>query len=93
VVDEPFQFQSILTGYQCLCFTTGLLIRWQHYYPLSATLVRLVALQAICWPATFYTLRFLQYDGVKRPLICWTVIGTTTCVSFQSPYLSMDHER
>ncbi|KAG8785504.1 hypothetical protein FRC15_001243 [Serendipita sp. 397] len=72
---------SILTAYQVLAFTTGLLNRWQHYYPLPATLVRLVGLQAICWPATFYTLHFLQYDGVERPLICWAVIGTTTCIT------------
>jgi len=74
-------WQSILTGVQCLYFTTGLLARWKAYYPLLPTLIRLLGLQAICWPATHYTLVFLQYDGHSRPLLCWTVIGTTTCVS------------
>ena len=73
-------WQSILTAHQCFAFTTGLLTRWRHYYPLLSTLIRLVALQGICWPATFYTLRLLQYDGIERPLVCWSVIGTTTCV-------------
>lgn len=72
---------SILTAHQCFAFTTGLLTRWRHYYPLPSTLIRLVALQGICWPATFYTLRFLQYDGIERPLVCWSVIGTTTCIT------------
>ncbi|CAG7850631.1 SubName: Full=Related to Myp1 protein {ECO:0000313/EMBL:CCA68344.1} [Serendipita indica DSM 11827] len=72
---------SLLTAYQVLAFTTGLLNRWRHYYPIASTLIRLLALQAICWPATFYTLRFLQYDGVERPLACWAVIGTTTCIT------------
>ena len=82
-------WQSTLTGVQCLYFTTGLLTRWKAYYPLLPTLIRLLGLQAICWPATHYTLVFLQYDGHSRPLLCWTVIGTTTCVSCSlSPSLS-----
>src|SRR5271170_7526704 len=72
-------FQAILTGYQCLRLTTGLLARWRLYYPPLPTLIRLLALQAICWPATHLTLKILEHE--KRPLICWAVIGTTTCVS------------
>jgi len=70
---------SILTGYQCLALTTGLLIRWQTYYPPLATLIRLLALQGICWPATHVTLTVL--DHVKRPVVCWCVVATTTCFS------------
>ena len=49
------------------------------YYPPLSTLIRLLALQAICWPATHLTLSFLEH--AKRPVICWAVIGTTTSVS------------
>ena len=34
---------------------------------------------AICWPATHLTLTFLDHE--VRPLVCWAVIGTTTCCS------------
>ena len=86
-------WQSILTGVQCLYFTTGLLTRWKAYYPLLPTLIRLLGLQAICWPATHYTHVFLQYDGHSRPLLCWTVIGTTTCVSCSvSPPFFLPHD-
>ncbi|KAF9053839.1 hypothetical protein BDZ89DRAFT_1056394 [Hymenopellis radicata] len=36
----------------CLALTSGLLFRWRTYYPPLPTLVRLLALQAICWSAT-----------------------------------------
>ncbi|KAH9847112.1 N-glycosylation protein-domain-containing protein [Lenzites betulinus] len=78
---------SILTGWQCLQLTTGLLKRWKVYYSPFATLIRLLALQgaplnnhiAICWPATHLTLTVLDHE--LRPLICWAAIGTTTCCS------------
>ncbi|TFK94485.1 hypothetical protein K466DRAFT_325456 [Polyporus arcularius HHB13444] len=70
---------SVLTGWQCLQLTTGLLKRWRVYYSLPAALIRLLALQAICWPATHLTLSILDHE--VRPLICWAVIGTTTCCS------------
>ncbi|KAG8906904.1 hypothetical protein FRB99_005787 [Tulasnella sp. 403] len=70
---------AILTAHQCLSFTTGLLHRWRVYYSLLPTLIRLLALQAICWPATHLTLKLFNHQ--KRPLVCWTIIGTTTCVS------------
>ena len=69
----------MLTAHQCLAFTNGLFLRWKAYYPLVPTLIRLLALQAICWPATHFTL--VVFDHVQRPLICWIIIGTTTCVS------------
>lgn len=70
---------AILTGYQCLCLATGLLTRWQAYYSPLPTLVRLLALQAICWPATHLTLTVLNHR--KRPLVCWALIASTTCFS------------
>ncbi|RPD53098.1 hypothetical protein L226DRAFT_548601 [Lentinus tigrinus ALCF2SS1-7] len=70
---------SVLTGWQCLQLTTGLLKRWRVYYSLPAALIRLLALQAICWPATHLTLTILNHE--VRPLICWAAIGTTTCCS------------
>ncbi|KII84821.1 hypothetical protein PLICRDRAFT_117249 [Plicaturopsis crispa FD-325 SS-3] len=70
---------AILTGYQCLALTTGLLARWRLYYPPLPTLIRLLALQAICWPATHLTLGVLRHE--VRPAVCWAVVGTTTCVS------------
>ena len=71
--------QAILTGYQCLALATGLLGRWRFYYPPLATLVRLLALQGICWPATQLTLTVLGHAA--RPVITWAAIGTTTCMS------------
>lgn len=68
--------QSILTGYQCLALATGLLGRWRLYYPPLATLVRLLALQGICWPATHLTLTVLGHAA--RPVITWAAIGTMT---------------
>ncbi|KDN46063.1 hypothetical protein RSAG8_04570, partial [Rhizoctonia solani AG-8 WAC10335] len=70
---------SVLTGIQCWFLTSGLLVRWRAYYPLLSTLVRLLALQAICWPATHITLSVL--DVSQRPTACWAVVGTTTCIS------------
>ncbi|KAF8872625.1 N-glycosylation protein-domain-containing protein [Infundibulicybe gibba] len=70
---------ALLTGYQCLRLTTGLLTRWRVYYPPLPTLIRLLALQAICWPATHLTLTLLQHE--KRPAAVWAAIGTTTSVS------------
>jgi len=69
----------ILTAHQCFMLATGLLHRWKVYYSLLPTLIRLLALQAICWPATHFTLSL--FDHSKRPLICWTVVGCTTSVS------------
>ncbi|KZP24006.1 hypothetical protein FIBSPDRAFT_857798 [Athelia psychrophila] len=67
---------AILTGYQCLRLATGLLARWKHYYPPLPTLIRLLGLQAICWPMTHATLQVLGH--ARRPLVCWAVIGTFT---------------
>ncbi|KAL0951991.1 hypothetical protein HGRIS_008645 [Hohenbuehelia grisea] len=70
---------SLLTGHQCLALTTGLLTRWRLYYPPLSTLIRLLALQSICWPATHFTLQILNQSA--RPVVVWALIGTTTSVS------------
>ncbi|KAI0028810.1 N-glycosylation protein-domain-containing protein [Vararia minispora EC-137] len=70
---------ALLTAAQCLALTTGLLVRWRVYYPPLATLIRLLALQALCWPLTHLTLTILNHAA--RPAACWAVIGTTTSAS------------
>jgi hypothetical protein len=49
------------------------------YYPPLAALIRLLALQALCWPLTHATLSVLGHTA--RPAACWAVIGSTTCMS------------
>ncbi|KAF9219261.1 hypothetical protein BS17DRAFT_741094 [Gyrodon lividus] len=56
---------ALLTAHQCLKLTTGLLHRWRAYYPPLPTLIRLLALQAICWPATHFTLNILGSLGTN----------------------------
>ncbi|KXN85172.1 hypothetical protein AN958_11594 [Leucoagaricus sp. SymC.cos] len=70
---------ALLTAHQCLSLTTGLLSRWRHYYEPLSTLVRLLALQGICWPATHVTVNI--FEATKRPVVAWALIGTTTCMS------------
>ncbi|KAK1226944.1 hypothetical protein PQX77_010077, partial [Marasmius sp. AFHP31] len=70
---------TLLTGYQCLALTTGLMTRWRVYYPPLSTLIRLLALQAICWPATQFAMQ--MFDVTTRPVVTWAIVGTTTCMS------------
>ncbi|RXW19022.1 hypothetical protein EST38_g6826 [Candolleomyces aberdarensis] len=70
---------AFLTAHHCLGLSTGLLARWKVYYTPSSTLVRLLALQGICWPATQLTLTVV--GGGRRPAAAWAVIGTCTAVS------------
>lgn len=63
---------------QCFLLTSGLTRRWLAYYSLPSTLLRLLSLQSICWPATSLTLKLV---GPSRPLIGWVLIGTTTSLS------------
>lgn len=69
---------SMSTAYHALSFTTLLLRRWLLYYSILPSLIRLVALQAICWPLVRLTV-FLF--GPDQPLGAWVVIGTTTAFS------------
>lgn len=69
---------SLATAYHALSFTTLLLRRWLHYYSLLPSLIRLVALQAICWPLVRVTLHIL---GALNPLPAWVVVSSTTAFS------------
>lgn len=60
--------QALLTAHQCLKLTTGLLHRWRAYYSPLSTLIRLLALQAICWPATHFTLDIVGSLGTNTAL-------------------------
>ncbi|KAN0087741.1 hypothetical protein V8E55_006362 [Tylopilus felleus] len=59
---------ALLTAHQCLKLTTGLLHRWRAYYSPLSTLIRLLALQAICWPATHFTLDIVGSLGTNTAL-------------------------
>ena len=69
---------SIATAYHALSFTTLLLRRWLHYYSLLPSFIRLIALQAICWPLVRITLFIL---GSRNPLAGWVIVSTTTAFS------------
>ena len=69
---------SLATAYHAMSFTTLLLRRWVHYYSILSSFIRLIALQAICWPLVRLTLFIL---GPKNPLAGWVIISTTTAFS------------
>ncbi|PWN35070.1 uncharacterized protein FA14DRAFT_178451 [Meira miltonrushii] len=69
---------SMTTAYHAYSFTTLLLRRWLHYYSLLPSLIRLIALQALCWPLVRLTLYTM---GPRNPLPAWIVISTTTACS------------
>jgi hypothetical protein len=83
--------QALLTAHQCLQLTSGLLHRWRAYYAPLSTLIRLLALQAICWPATHFTLEILGGIGsnvevtsstmtiLDSTLLRWTTIRPDVC--------------
>jgi hypothetical protein len=75
---HPSSRQSVSTAYHALSFTTLLLRRWLAYYALLSSVIRLVALQAICWPLVRLTLHIC---GPSNPAAAWVVIGTTTAIS------------
>ena len=83
--------QALLTAHQCLKLTTGLLHRWRAYYSPLSTLIRLLALQAICWPATHFTLGIVGSLGtnatfgddsitiLESALLRWTTARPDIC--------------
>ena len=89
VITHPSQ--ALLTAHQCLKLTTGLLHRWRAYYSPLSTLIRLLALQAICWPATHFTLdivgslgsNYTFRDGsltiLDSALLRWTTARPDIC--------------
>lgn len=82
---------AVLTAHQCLKLTTGLLHRWKAYYQPLSTLIRLLALQAICWPATHFTLNIVGNFGANYildntslstrevTLLRWTTVRPDVC--------------
>ncbi|KAG8214737.1 hypothetical protein J3R82DRAFT_9826 [Butyriboletus roseoflavus] len=82
---------ALLTAHQCLKLTTGLLHRWRAYYSPLSTLIRLLALQAICWPATHFTLDIVGSLGtnstfgddsltiLESALLRWTTARPDIC--------------
>ncbi|KAF8440875.1 hypothetical protein L210DRAFT_2119891 [Boletus edulis BED1] len=81
---------ALLTAHQCLKLTTGLLHRWRAYYSPLSTLIRLLALQAICWPATHLTLGIVGSLGthagdddsltvLESALLRWTTARPDIC--------------
>ncbi|KAJ7086399.1 hypothetical protein B0H15DRAFT_986517 [Mycena belliarum] len=75
----PQRIDFLVSALWCLALSTGLLARWRVYYPPLPTLIRLLALQGICWPATHLSLTLLGH--ARRPAAVWAAIGTTTCMS------------
>ncbi|GAA5963003.1 hypothetical protein JCM3765_006747 [Sporobolomyces pararoseus] len=75
-------FISSMWSLSCAYFThslaRGLLKRWLVYYPLGPTIVRVLSLQAICWPLTLTTHRVLSFD---QPVAGWFVCATTAAIS------------
>ncbi|GAA5915739.1 uncharacterized protein JCM6883_002941 [Sporobolomyces salmoneus] len=75
-------FVSGMWALACAYFThslaRGLLKRWLVYYPVGPTIVRVLSLQAICWPLTLTTHRVLSFD---QPVAAWFVCATTAAIS------------
>ncbi|CAO1621219.1 unnamed protein product [Parajaminaea phylloscopi] len=69
---------ALSTAYHALSLTTLLLRRWLVYYSLLPSLIRLLALQAICWPLVRLT---IFVAGPDRPIEAWIVIASFTATS------------
>jgi hypothetical protein len=71
---------ALATAYFTLSLARGLLRRWLVYYTTIPTIIRVVSLQAICWPLTLTTHRVLSFD---QPVAAWLICATTAafCVS------------
>ncbi|PWN31022.1 hypothetical protein BDZ90DRAFT_277433 [Jaminaea rosea] len=69
---------ALCTAYHALSLTTLLLRRWLIYYSLFPSLIRLIALQAICWPLVRLT---IFVAGPDRPVEAWIVIASFTAFS------------
>lgn len=57
---------------------SGLLRRWLVYYDVTPAAVRLISLQAICWPLTRITLSVVGWD---QPVLGWLVCGVSAAFS------------
>lgn len=78
-------FISGLWALACAYFShslaKGLLRRWLVYYSLLPTFIRVVSLQAICWPLCLTTHRVLSFD---QPVAAWLICATTAAISVSS---------
>jgi hypothetical protein len=69
---------SLACAYFSHSLAKGLLRRWLVYYSVLPTFIRVVSLQAICWPLTLTTHRVLTFD---QPVAAWLVCATTAAIS------------
>lgn len=69
---------AVSTAYHALSLTTLLLRRWLIYYSLLPSLIRMLTLQAICWPLVRLT---IFVAGPDRPIEAWTAIASFTAMS------------
>ncbi|KAM0789945.1 hypothetical protein ACM66B_006785 [Microbotryomycetes sp. NB124-2] len=69
---------SLACAYFSHQLAKGLLRRWLVYYSRLPTIIRALSLQAICWPLTLTTHRFLSWD---QPVAAWFVCATTAAFS------------
>jgi len=78
---------ALATAYFTLSLARGLLRRWLVFYSTGPTIIRVVSLQAICWPLTLTTHRFLSFD---QPVAAWVICATTAAFSVRLlPSLSL----
>ncbi|GAA6033746.1 hypothetical protein JCM8097_004410 [Rhodosporidiobolus ruineniae] len=69
---------ALATAYFTFQLARGLLRRWLVYYSMGPTIIRVISLQAICWPLTLTTHRVLSFD---QPVAAWCVCATTAAIS------------
>ncbi|GAA5974393.1 hypothetical protein JCM11641_005256 [Rhodosporidiobolus odoratus] len=69
---------ALATAYFTFQLSRGLLRRWLVYYSMGPTIIRVISLQAICWPLTLTTHRVLSFD---QPVAAWCVCATTAAIS------------
>ncbi len=75
-------FLSGLWALACAYFShslaRGLLRRWLVYYSRLPSIIRVVSLQAICWPMCLCTHLVLSFD---QPVAAWMACATTAAIS------------
>lgn len=75
---------ALATAYFTLSLARGLMRRWLVYYSTVPTIIRVVSLQAICWPLALTTHRVLSFD---QPVAAWMICATTAAFCVSSPQL------
>ncbi|GAA5827980.1 hypothetical protein JCM11251_005676 [Rhodosporidiobolus azoricus] len=69
---------ALATAYFTFQLARGLLRRWLVYYSMGPTVIRVISLQAICWPLALTTHRVLSFD---QPVAAWCACATTAAIS------------